>query len=131
VKNGEGTISSRYGFDGVEILAVLPSSPAAAAGVHGERQQAHAALRLGLLAASIFFPPAMLDVAVLGSSGPGKSQELTIAVDGVRIYDVSDFGAALDQVQPGEVVYPTIRWRAAQALPNVRHFIRDPSPVTG
>jgi S1-C subfamily serine protease len=67
----------------------------------------------------------MLGVAVLESSGIGKSQEFIIAVDGERTRDVTDFGAALNQADPGEVVYLTIvsdgqRKQVPVALPNQR-----------
>jgi S1-C subfamily serine protease len=108
VKNGQSTLKNHHNFDGVEILAVLPRSPGAAAGLQGERQQLQVALTVGLLAASMFFPPAMLGVAVLGSSGLGKSEEFIIAVDGERTQDVTELGEALDKAETGEVVYLTV-----------------------
>jgi S1-C subfamily serine protease len=108
VKNGESTLKNRHSFEGVEILTVLPHSPGAAAGLQGEQQQVQAALMVGLLAASMFFPPAMIGVAVLGSSGLGKSQEFIIAVDGKRTHDVIELGEAFDKAETGEVVYLTV-----------------------
>jgi S1-C subfamily serine protease len=127
VKSAEGTVSSRYGFDGAEILAVLPRSPSAAAG-GARRATASAGGSDTRVACGVDIFPG---VAVLVSSGLDKSQELIIAVDGVRIHDVSDFGAALDKVQPGEVLYLTIigggrRKQIRVALLNVRRFIRGP-----
>jgi S1-C subfamily serine protease len=108
VKNGESTLKNRRSFDGVEILAVLPRSPGADAGLQGERLQVQAALTVGLFAASMFFPPALLGAALLGSTGLGKSQEFIIAVDGDRTHDVTELREALDKAETGEVVYLTV-----------------------
>jgi S1-C subfamily serine protease len=108
VKNGESTLQSIYQFDGVEIVGVLPGSPGAAAGLKGERRQLQTIMTVGLLAASMFFPPAVMGVAVLESSGVGESHEFIIAVDGIRTHDIKDFGAALSQAEPGEIVYLTV-----------------------
>ncbi len=95
------------------------------AGLQGERQQLQAVLTVGLLVASLFFPPAMLGVAALGASGVGQSHELIIAVDGERTHNINDFGAALDRAEPGEAVYLTVvsggqRKQILMALPNER-----------
>jgi S1-C subfamily serine protease len=108
VKNGESTLQSIYQFDGVEIVGVLPGGPGAAAGLKGERRQVQAIMRVGLLAASMFFPPAVIGLAVFESSGIGESHEFIIAVDGIRTHDINDFGAALSQAAPGEIVYLTV-----------------------
>jgi S1-C subfamily serine protease len=108
VKNGESTLQSIYQFDGVEIVGVLPGGPGAAAGLKGERRQVQAIMTIGLFAASMFFPPAVMGLAVLESSGIGESHEFIIAVDGIRTHDINDFGAALSQAAPGEIVYLTV-----------------------
>jgi len=108
VKNGESTLQNRYQFDGVEIVGVLPGGPGAAAGLKGEQRQVQTIMTVGLLAASMFFPPAVMGVAVLESSGVGESREFIIAVDGVRTHDVGGFGEALNQAGPGEIVYLTL-----------------------
>jgi S1-C subfamily serine protease len=108
VKNGESTLQSIYQFDGVEIVGVLSGGPGAAAGLKGERRQVQAIMTVGLLAASMFFPPAVMGLAVLESSGIGESHEFIIAVDGIRTHDINDFGAALSQAEPGEIVYLTV-----------------------
>jgi len=82
VTNGEGVLKHRHHFDGVEVLRVLPDSPGARAGLQGENLRIQMALTVRLLAASLFFPPAMLGAAPIGSSGVGDSHEFIIAVDG-------------------------------------------------
>jgi S1-C subfamily serine protease len=108
VKNAESTLQSIYPFDGVEIVGVLPGGAGAAAGLKGERRQIQTIMTVGLLAASMFFPPAVMGVAVLESSGVGESHEFIIAIDGIRTHDINDFGAALSQAEPGEIVYLTV-----------------------
>jgi len=123
VKDGDGTLQRRHRFDGVEILEVISGSPAAAAGLHGKKEQVQAALTVSLLLAAMFFPPAMICAAALGASGIGQSQELIIAVDGERTYDITDLEAALDQAKPGELVYLTVvsggrRKQLTMVIPN-------------
>lgn len=108
VTNGGGTLQNRYRFDGVEVVGVIPGSPGATAGLKGEQRRMQMLMTVGILAASMFFPPAMLGAAVLGSSGIGESHEFIIAVDGIRVHDVIEFGEALNQAQPGEMVYLTV-----------------------
>ncbi|PWT83382.1 MAG: hypothetical protein C5B58_06650 [Acidobacteria bacterium] len=69
-----------------------------------------AALTVGLLLASVSFPPVMIGTAALGATGIGKSQELIIAVDGERTHDVIEFDAALGQAK---VKWSTLLWSAA------------------
>jgi S1-C subfamily serine protease len=108
VRNGTGTLEGRYPFDGIEVLSVAPGSPSATAGLQGGKPQLQAALTVGLVAAAFFFPPAMVGVAALESSGIGKSNELIIAVDGRRTRNVTDFGEAISEAQAGEIVYLTV-----------------------
>lgn len=108
VKNGEGTLENRRRFDGVEIVRVISGGSGAAAGLKGERRQVQAIMTVGLLAASIFFPPAMMGLLVLESSGVGESREFIIAVDGVRTHDLNDLGEALNEAEAGEIVYLTV-----------------------
>jgi hypothetical protein len=131
VENGQATLGNRHRFRGVKVAAVMPGSPGAAAGLHGEREEIQAALAVGVLVASMFFPPAAIGALALESSGIGQSHDFIIAVDGKRTHDTIDFGTALDDVQPGEVVYLTIvrdgeRKQLRVALPDIRHFLKSP-----
>lgn len=108
VMNGEGTLQSGHRFDGVEIVGVVSGSPGAAAGLKGRQERLQTLMNVGMITASIFFPPAMLGVALLGSTGIGESHEFIIAVDGVRTHDVIEFDEALNQAEAGEIVYLTI-----------------------
>lgn len=108
VKDGAGTLDHRYPFRGVEIVTVSPRSAAASAGLHGRNMRAQAALTVGLLAVSMFFPPAMIGVAALDSSESGEFRELIIAVDGRRTRNITDLDDALTQAQAGEIVYLTV-----------------------
>lgn len=108
VGNGEGTLEDGREFDGVEIIEVFPGGSAAAAGLKGQRRQVQTLMILATVAASVVFPPAVMGVALLGSSHIGESHEFVIAVDAIRTHDVNDFEAALEQAKPGETVYLTV-----------------------
>jgi S1-C subfamily serine protease len=108
VRNGESKLQGSYQAEGVEVVGVPPGGPGAMAGLKGERRQVQTIMTLGLLAASMFFPPALMGLAALESSGVGESHEFIIAVDGIRTHDITDFEAALSRAEPGEIVYLTV-----------------------
>jgi len=108
VNDGVARLKDGHPVSGVEIIKIVPNSAAAAAGLHGRRDGAQAALTIGLLAGAVFFPPAMLGMMALQQSGFGSSHELIIAVDGQRTRDVPDLGDALTKAQAGEIVYLTV-----------------------
>jgi hypothetical protein len=95
--------------DGLLILRVFKGSPAAKAGLqsyNGGKQHALQALAIG---AGIAFPPAMLLTMValpmIEYTEIGKSYDLIIGVDGVRVTNFLDFEDRMRNVLPGEVVY--------------------------
>ena len=108
VRNGEGTLQNRCRFNGVEVVGVIPGGSGAAVGLKGERRPVKTIMTVGLLAASMFFPPAIMGLAVLESSGIGESREFIIAVDGIRTHGVNDLGEMLNQAEAGEIVYLTV-----------------------
>jgi len=107
VGNGEGRLQGRQ-FDGVEIVEVVPGSPAAAAGLKSERRPVKTAMTVAIGLASLAFPPAVMGVSVIDSIHLGESHELIIAVDAIRTRDVRELTIALEQVRPGETVYLTV-----------------------
>jgi S1-C subfamily serine protease len=108
VNNGTDSLKGGHPVCGVEVLSATSKGPGAAAGLEGRREGAQTALTVAILAGAAFFPPAMLGVMVLQQSGIGQSRELTIAVDGQRTRDVTDFGEAIEKAKAGEFVYLTI-----------------------
>ena len=102
LKTGEQT-------DGLLIIKVYKGSPADKAGlqaVSGGKQHALQALAIG---AGMAFPPAMLLTMValpmIEYTEMGKSYDMIIGIDGVRVNNFFDFEERMRNVQPGELVY--------------------------
>jgi PDZ domain-containing protein len=93
---------------GLLVVSVMPGSPAAAAGVKGERTGAHSVLEGAAVAASLFFPPAIMAVAIVDGTRVGESYDMIIAVDSVRVTNFLDFNDRMRQVQPGDIIYLTV-----------------------
>jgi hypothetical protein len=93
---------------GVEILTVIPGSPAGAAGLQGSSPGAlrTTVLFIGMVAGAAIFPPAMLGVMAL--SKIGEPHATIIAVDGERTRNVTEFEEAIEKADAGEVVYLTV-----------------------
>jgi S1-C subfamily serine protease len=60
------------------------------------------------VAASLFFPPAIMAVALVDGSRVGESYDMIIAVDSVRVTNFLDFNDRMRQVQPGDIIYLTV-----------------------
>ena len=102
LKTGERT-------DGLLIIKVYKGSPADEAGLHavnGGKQHALQALAIG---AGMAFPPAMLLTMValpmIEYTEMGKSYDMIIGIDGMRVNNFFDFEERMRNVQPGELVY--------------------------
>lgn len=124
VDNGMDRLKDGHPVSGVEIITAFPNSPAAAAGLQGRSVKVQAVMTLGLIAGSMFFPPAMFAVMAVQQSGIGQSHQLIIAVDGQRTRDLFDLGQALQETKAGEIVYLTVvsggrRAQVRVALPPV------------
>ncbi|HUY19552.1 MAG TPA: PDZ domain-containing protein [Candidatus Binataceae bacterium] len=93
---------------GLLIVSVMPGSPAAAAGLKGMRTGAHALLEGAAVAASLFFPPAIMAVALVDGSGIGESSDMIIGIDSVRVTNFLDFTDRMRQEQPGDIIYLSV-----------------------
>jgi PDZ domain len=94
--------------DGLLITDVIKGSPAEKAGLHGYRQTTHAVLETAAVAASLFFPPAVLTLPIIDQIHVGESYDMIIGVDGSRVANFMDFEDHMRDVQPGDVVYLSI-----------------------
>ncbi len=93
---------------GLLVVSVMPESPAAKAGLRGMRSGAHSVLEGAAVAASLFFPPAIMAVALVDGSRVGESYDMIIAVDSVRVTNFLDFNDRMRQVEPGDIIYLTV-----------------------
>jgi hypothetical protein len=127
--------SRRRAADGTEmagllVVRVLPGSPAALAGLHGETTATRSALEGAALAASFFlFPPAIIAVAVIDGSGVGESYDLIIGVDSYRVVNFLDFSDQMRSVEPGEIVYLNLL-RNGKRMQVPVHIPPLPAPAT-
>jgi len=106
--------------NGLLIVDVQAGSPASKAGLQPPIEgKAREAAEMATLAAGMVFPPAMVGVAIIGSTQLDQSYDMIIGVDGDRITNILDFESHLSAVQPGEIIYLNI----------VRNGIRQQIPV--
>lgn len=133
VREGHRKIDNGGEVAGLLIVSVMAGSPAAEAGLHGVRTGAHVVLEGAAVAASLFFPPAIMAVALVDGTGVGESYDMIIAVDSVRVTNFLDFSDRMRQVQPGDIVYLSVlrNGRRMQFQVKVPGSIPPGSPLSG
>lgn len=94
--------------DGLMIVDVHDGSAAAKGGLHACKHLARNVLQGVAVAASLFFPPAVLAVPLLEQTSVGETYDMIIGVDGARVVNFLDFEDHMRDVQPGEIVYLSI-----------------------
>jgi S1-C subfamily serine protease len=107
VINARGSLQGGQRFEGAEIIYVVPGSPGEMAGLAGRRPRTEMLISAGIFMASFFCPPVILVSTALGAK-MAEFDDFVIAVDGERIHNVVEFGAAFNQAKPGEIVYLTV-----------------------
>jgi hypothetical protein len=110
VMNGQASLKNGRSVVGVEIIRVLSKGVADSAGLHSKNDTIPELLTVGLVAGSVFFPPALFGVFVIPHSGIGESYDLIMAVDGRRTHDTKELIDALSDVigGDGELAYLVI-----------------------
>jgi S1-C subfamily serine protease len=98
--------------DGREVrgVAVVDVSRKGAGGGAFAAHQTSRYVMTGVLigtgaAAAVFFPPAIIAVALLANSRIGQSFDLIIGVDGIRVRNTFELVQAVADVRPGDTVY--------------------------
>jgi S1-C subfamily serine protease len=94
--------------DGLLIVDVRSGSAAAKSGLHASQRTTRNVLEGVAVAASLFFPPAVLAVPILDQVSLGDSYDMIIGVDGSRVVNFMDFEDRMRDVQPGQIVYLSI-----------------------
>jgi PDZ domain len=94
--------------NGLTIVDVRSGSAAAQGGLRAARHTAHNVATGVAVAASLFFPPAVLAVPLLEQVNLGDSYDMIIGVDGARVVNFLDFEDRMRDVQPGQIVYLSI-----------------------
>jgi len=108
VEEGQRKLKSGRVVDGLLVIDVQAGSPAAKAGLCGGHQVAHDVIEGAVVAAAMFFPPAVLAVPVIESVQLGENFDLIIGIDGERVTNFIDFEDRLRDAEPGEVVYLSV-----------------------
>ena len=94
--------------NGLLIVGVEKHSAAAVAGLHAFTRTTRNVAEGVAVAASMFFPPAVLAVPLLDQLSFGESYDLIIGVDGARVANYLDFEDRMRDLQPGQIVYLSI-----------------------
>jgi S1-C subfamily serine protease len=131
VINGRGTLQGQR-FEGAEIIYVVPGGTGEMAGLTGKRPRTEILIAAGILMTSMFCPPVILASIALGPK-MAELDDLVIAVDGSRIHNVVEFGAALNRAKSDEIVYLTVirnskRKQVQIVLPE--HAVKSLSPAS-
>lgn len=93
---------------GLEVVSVDPGCGAARAGLRG-KTRATALGIAGGIGGLILGPLELLVLPLLERSGAlGAGGDLVLAVDDVRVHDVSEFRKAMRALKPGDSVYLTV-----------------------
>jgi hypothetical protein len=103
VGDGNGTLDGNP-ISGASVLEVSATGPAAKA--LDSHRASHLVVGGALvgtaLAAGLFFPPALIGVAILASSHVGETYDLVIAIDGYRVRNTPDLIGPLEEARAGD-----------------------------
>jgi S1-C subfamily serine protease len=102
VMNGQVRLKNGRSVAGVKITRVLPHGVGDSAGLRSKNDMIPGLLTAGLVAGSVFFPPAIFGVFLIPHSGIGESYDLIMAVDGQRTHDANELTNALREVVGGD-----------------------------
>jgi hypothetical protein len=109
VRESRGRLKGGEHVEGLLIVKVYKGSPADKAGLRGYNGGKQHALQALAIGAGMAFPPAMLLTMValpmIEYTEMGKSYDMIIGIDGVRVTNFFDFAERMRNVQPGELVY--------------------------
>lgn len=108
VREDQRKLDSGEVATGLLVVAIQRHSAAAIAGLHAVNHTPHDVVNGLAVAASLFFPPAVLVIPVAEQMSLGESYDLIIGVDGTRVTNYLDFEDRLRDIQPGEIVYLSV-----------------------
>jgi hypothetical protein len=108
LREDQRKLSSGEVATGLLVVGIERHSAAAIAGLHAVNHTPHDVVNGLAVAASLFFPPAVLVIPIAEQMSLGESYDMIIGVDGVRVTNYLDFEDRLRDVQPGEIVYLSV-----------------------
>ena len=95
-------------IQGLEVLEIIPGTPAANAGLHASRQIFRNILKVTAPEASNMFLLARFMEPVAAVMSLGETPALIIAVDASRVTGVEEFEDQIREIEPGEIIYLTV-----------------------
>jgi S1-C subfamily serine protease len=107
VYDAKATLESGQEIAGAAVADVVPAGAAARAGIQSTSpSNVTVAVVVGAsVAAAVFFPPAVIGIALLAHMEAVKAHELIIAVDGNRVKNTLELMQAVANLKAGDVAY--------------------------
>ena len=105
--DAKAKLDSGQEIAGIAVADVIPEGAAARAGIASTSPgTATVAVVVGAsVAAAVFFPPAVIGIALLAHMEAGKPRDLIIGVDGKRVKNTLELTLAVANFKTGDVAY--------------------------
>jgi S1-C subfamily serine protease len=110
VQDGSARLDDGERISGASVVEISANGPAAKVldSHRTSEMLVDGALVGTAVASAVFFPPALIGVAMLYSTHIGESHDLVIAVDGNRVRNTLDLVQPVEATQSGDTVYLAI-----------------------